>query len=64
MEYQVKLMGQVHSTHKTKADAIKAAEEFDRCQPNTSPHVIAHEISGTYESHTCVWPERGETYSN
>jgi len=60
VEYQVKVYGYVAMTYRLKEDAIKDAES----QPeHTEPQVIAHEVSGTYESHTCIWPVRGETYS-
>ena len=60
MEYQVRAYGQVQATFHDKEEAIEAAK---KC---TSPDscVFAHEVSGTYESRTCIWPTKGETYSN
>lgn len=61
MEYQVKSYGNHHSTHLDRDKAIKVAE---RLPEHCEAQVIAYEQSGTYESRTCIWPTKGETYSN
>lgn len=53
--------GRVLNTHNKRDNAIENAEGYP---PEADAKVIAHEVSGTYESHTCVWPTVGETYSN
>jgi hypothetical protein len=59
MKYEVKnQMGEIVSTHKTEEAAVKKAKKMDGAV------VIAHEISGTYESRMQVWPTVGECYSN
>lgn len=60
MEYQVKDLrtNEVISTHATEAKAIESAKTLG------DAFVVAHEVSGSYESNTMVWPQRGATYSN
>ncbi len=60
MRYEVKCVvtGEVIESHENESDAIATAETLENVR------VVAHEVSGTYESRSQVWPERGPTYSN
>ncbi len=60
MKYEVKnnITKEVASEHTTEQEAISAAQQLDNVT------VVAHEVSGSYESHQAVWPVRGERYSN
>lgn len=58
MKYEVKSQGQIVSTHKTEEAAVKKAKTIENAV------VVAHEVSGTYESRMQVWPTVGECYSN
>lgn len=61
MEYQVKAYGEVQVAYRGQKAAIDHAKIYPA---EADAKVIAHEVSGTYQSHTCIWPVRGETYSN
>lgn len=58
MKYEVKQRGEVVSTHETETEAADVARQLDDAV------VIAHEISGTYESRQQVWPTVGNCYTN
>lgn len=60
MKYEVKCNStkEIISEHATEQEAITAAQQLDNVT------VVAHEVSGSYESHQAVWPVRGECYSN
>jgi hypothetical protein len=59
MRYEVSAYGAIHSSHRTKPAAIEIAEAMPQ---EAAAMVVAHEISGSYESVTCVWPTVGETH--
>lgn len=50
--------GEVITWRKSEAKAVEEAKN------RNAYGVVAHEKSGTYESYTNVWPERGPTYTN
>lgn len=60
MKYEVKnqATSEIISIHKTEESAVKKAKKIENAV------VIAHEISGTYESRMQVWPTVGTCYSN
>lgn len=61
MRYEIKARGEIMDTVDDKATAIVAAQAYPA---EWRPSVVAHEISGTYESWTQIWPTHGETYTN
>ena len=67
MKYEVidQVTKEIISSHTTEQSAIREAElhKSDQWKGYTVT-VVAHEVSGSYESHQQVWPTQGECYSN
>lgn len=57
--YQVTCLGDAISSHRSEAQAVRAAKKLGE-----HSSVVLVVTSGTYRSKTQVWPEARPTYSN